>query len=323
MNKKIIIIAIIFLALIGLSFYKLSGKQTEGIAASGTIEVTRADITPKTNGYLTGFVIEAGDKVSQGQTIVTIDRPDLKAQAAGNEAALDKAAAQLRDLETGARREELNEASAAVASAQSVYNQARDDLVRYETLYRQNAVSKQTFDAAKSAADVAYQAFQAASSRFGLLKEGARPDVIAAARLEVERSRAVLDASRALLNDTVVTSPLNGIILTKNYENGEYVNAGAAIATIADMSDCLVRIYIPSTQLGLIKQGQSAEVRVDSYPKKAFAGQIKEISQSAEFTPRQSLSQNERANMVFRVKVKVDNSEGFLKPGMPADVVIK
>lgn len=323
MNKKMVITVIVFLALIGLAFYKINSRHVVGVAATGTIEVTRADITPKTSGYLTGLTIEAGDRVNPGQIIVAIDRPDLAANVAANAAALAKAAVQLKDMEAGARSQELDESRSSLASARSVYDNAKDDLVRYETLYQQNAISKQSLDAARSAADVAYQSFQAASSRLSLLQEGNRPDEIAAARLEVERSQAVLDASRVLLNDTVVTSPLNGLILTKNYENGEYVNAGSAIATVADMDDCWVKIYIPSTQLGLITVGQTAQVKIDSYPDRTFSGQIKEISQSSEYTPRQSLSQNERANMVFKVKVKVDNGGGLLKPGMPADVVIK
>ncbi|MDR1702953.1 MAG: efflux RND transporter periplasmic adaptor subunit [Sporomusaceae bacterium] len=323
MPKKLIITTIILFTLIGTSFYKLQEGKQEGVAASGTIEVTRADITPKTSGYLTDFAIEPGDKVTAGQTITTIDRADLAAVVAGNEAALEKSLAQLKDLEQGARAQELNEAAAALSAARSLYQKAKDDLVRYETLYQENAVSRQNLDAARSASEVAYQSWQAAEARLSLLKEGARPEVIAGARLEVERNNAVLQASRVLLNDTLVAAPLTGIILSKNYENGEYVNAGSPIATVADLNDCWVRVYIPSNQLGLIGAGQKAEVTVDSFPEQKFSAQVKEISDVSEFTPRQSLSQNERANMVFRVKVKVENESGFLKPGMPADVVIK
>ncbi|MDF2634104.1 MAG: hypothetical protein K0R78_978 [Pelosinus sp.] len=116
---------------------------------------------------------------------------------------------------------------------------------------------------------------------------------------------------------------LNGVVLNKNYQNGEFVNPGSAIATIGDLNDCWVKVYISSEQLGLIKLGQSVDVKIDAYPDKVFAGNIKEISQNAEFTPRQSITQKERANLVFYVKVKIDNSEGILKPGMPADVVIQ
>jgi HlyD family secretion protein len=89
------------------------------------------------------------------------------------------------------------------------------------------------------------------------------------------------------------------------------------------MTDCWVKVYVPSTHLGLISVGQAANVKVDSFPGRVFSGVIKEISQNAEFTPRQSITQSERANLVFAVKVQVDNSEGILKPGMPADVVLK
>ena len=80
---------------------------------------------------------------------------------------------------------------------------------------------------------------------------------------------------------------------------------------------------LPPSQLGLIKLGEKADVKIDSYPDKIFKGTIKEISQTAEFTPRQSITQRERANLVFAVEVKLENKDGILKPGMPADVVFK
>ena len=142
-------------------------------------------------------------------------------------------------------------------------------------------------------------------------------------RLEVERSEAVLAASRTQVADLEVNSPLAGRVLSKNYEKGEYVNAGAAIATIGDMNDCWVKIYVSTEQLGKIRLGQAASVKIDAYPDKTFRGEIKEISQNAEYTPRQSITQRERANMVFAVKVKLDNPAETMKPGLPADVVLE
>ena len=96
----------------------------------------------------------------------------------------------------------------------------------------------------------------------------------------------------------------------------------AVLATVADLSDCWVKIYLPSTVLGRVKLGSSAEVRVDSFPDRAFQGRVRKISDKAEFTPRQSLTTEERANLVFAVEVSVDNPDGVLKPGMPADVIL-
>jgi HlyD family secretion protein len=280
-------------------------------------------VAPKINGYMSELKIEVGDSVKAGQIIARIRRPDLDAQALADEAALMKARAQLTDLEKGARDQEIREAKASLAAAQSVSDKAKTDLARFSALYREGAIAAQQFDVAQSAYDVANNSLIAAQAQQSLVIEGNRPDVIEAQRLETKRLLAVLDVTRATLADTAVGSPLNGVILTKNYQVGEYVNPGSAIATVGDLNDCWVKVYVSSSQLGLIRLGQQVEVRIDAYPQRVFSGTIKEIGQNAEFTPRQSITQEERANLVFYVKVKIDNSEGILKPGMPADVVMK
>jgi HlyD family secretion protein len=325
MKKKLIISIVIFALLIvtGITVYKVYFTQKDNsITATGTIEVTRADIRPKINGYTSELTIKEGDIVTAGQIVTRISRPDLTAQLLENEAALLKAKVQLNDLERGSRSQEIQSASANNASAQAVFVKCEADLERYSQLYKDGAISAQQLDAAQSSYNVASNAMVATEAQQSLITEGNRSDVIEAQRLEVKKLESTVSASQSFLNDTVITSPINGIVLTKNYENGEYLNSGTAIATIGDLNDCWVKIYIPSNQLGLITLDQSAEVRIDGYPDQVFTGTIKEISQNAEFTPRQSITKHERANLVFYVKVKIDNSEGILKPGMPADVVI-
>jgi HlyD family secretion protein len=324
MNKsKIIALIVVLVITIGAAGYKLYGRQSAGITATGTIEVTRADITSKVSGYITQLKLKEGDMLQVGQVVLHIARPDLKAQLLRDEAALTKAEVQLKDLEKGARSQEVSQASSAVGSAESVFEKAKADLVRYQALYEQGAIATQQLDDARSSYDVAYHSLRSAQEQLALVAEGNRPDTIEAQRLEVERNKAIVEASHTQINDTVIASPLDGLVLTKNFEDGEYVNAGAAIATVGNMQDCWVKIYVASTQLGQIKVGQQAEVMIDSFPDKVFSGTIKEISQNAEFTPRQSITQRERANQVFAVKVQIDNTEDSLKPGMPADVVIK
>lgn len=322
-NKKLLAGAVLVIIAAGGAAYQYLRPVPAAITATGTIEVTRADIMPKVNGYLTNLTSQVGDTVQAGQQIARVTRNDLAAQVLRDEAALAKAVAQLRDLEAGPRSQELQEMEAALASARSVYEKARQDYERYQSLYNVGAVSVQQLDTASSNVDVAYNAMVAASQRYNLGLEGSRQETIEAQRQEVERSKAVLAASRTLVEDTVVLSPINGLVLVKSFENGEYVNPGAAVLTVGDMSDCWLKVYVPSTQLGLIAVGQEAQVKVDSFPQRVFRGEIKEISQKAEFTPRQSITQSERANLVFAVKVKLDNSEGILKPGMPADVVLQ
>lgn len=323
MNKKLIAGTVVFLLLVGAAGYKLYLNRQVGLTATGTVEITRADVMPKVNGYLVELNITAGDPVKAGQIIARIGRPDLEAQLLRDQAALVKAQVQLTDLVKGARSQELQEAAANLASAQAVYKKAQTDLERYRTLFRDGAISAQQLDVAQSAYDVAYNALVAARSKQSLVEEGNRPDEIEAQRLEIQRCQAIVDASRTQLADTVITSPLNGVILLKNYEPGEYVSPGSAVATVGDMTDCWVKVYVSSAQLGLLKLGQPATVKIDSFPDRTFAGTVKEISQNAEYTPRQSITQQERANLVFAVKIKIDNAAGILKPGLPADVILQ
>lgn len=321
--KKYVALSIIFMILIGITVYKLYGRQEEGITATGTIEVTRVDITSKVNGYIGMMRYETGDSVGADEVMAQVTRPDLNAQLLRDEAALDKAKVQLSDVQQGARSQEREEARASLDSAKSVYQQAKLDYERYRSLFEQGAISRQQVDTAKSAFEVAMSSVNAAQQRLSLIQEGTRAEQIIAQQKEVERNQAIVQASRVMLDDTVLRSPLAGLVLSKNYERGEYAPAGAALYTVANLDDCWVKIYIASTQLGLINVGQQAEVRIDSFPERVFQGTIKEISDVAEFTPRQSVTQRERANLVFAVKVKLDNPDHILKPGMPADVVLK
>jgi len=323
MNKKVLAIVLVVVVIAAGVGYKMYFKKAEGVTATGTIEVTIADVVPKINGYMSQLTVDVGDTVQAGQVIAHIKRPDLESQLLADQSALAKANAQMKDLVKGPREQEQEQARANLAAAQSVYDKARIDLQRYRDLNNSGVVPRQQLDAAQSGYDVAYNSLMSAQAQQSLVSEGNRPDLIEAGRMEVQRCAAVVAVTEAMLADTVVYSPINGTVLTRNYVNGEYLNPGSAIATLGDSNDCWVKIYISTEQLGLIKMDQKVNVMIDAYPGRVFAGTIKEISQKAEFTPRQSITKRERANLVFYVKVKIDNSEGILKAGMPADVVIQ
>ena len=112
-----------------------------------------------------------------------------------------------------------------------------------------------------------------------------------------------------------------GVIISKNFENNEYINAGESVITIADLKDCWIKVYISTMDLGKVYIGQKVELMVDAFPQEKFTGKIIEISDEAEFTPRESITKEERANMVFAVKIKIENIDSKIKAGMPADVI--
>ncbi len=319
-KKKKVFISIFLIVLFCVAGYKLYKQQEDVLVYTGTVEVTKVDITTKTNGYIDFLQAKEGDTIAKGALVARIDQADSSAQLERDTLALEKAKVQLMDLEKGARIEEINAATASTAAMDSVYQKALADYQRYQELYNSDVVAKQSLDNAKSAYEVAYQNLQAAKENEKLVLAGNRSDVILAQKIEVERLTAVLKASKLNYQDHNVYSPINGVVLTKNFEAGEYVGVGNSLFTLGDLSDCWVKIYIPSTEIGKVKLKEEVKVFVDAYPERVFVGRVKEISEKAEFTPRQSITKNERTNMVFAVKIAVENTEGILKPGMPMDV---
>jgi len=292
------------------------------LTATGTVEATEAEVTVRVSGYLRDWILEEGRTVRRGEILGRLEIPELAAQIARDEATLRRAEALLADLRAGARSMEKEEIQAEVRALEARAELTRVDYRRFDQLFREGVVSRAEFDRYAEALKVAEQNLRAGRERAALVDAGSRSDTIAAQEADVRRARAALEVTRSVGRDAVIRSPLDGVVLTKRYERGEMVPAGSSIGTIADRSDLWVKVYVPSAQLGRIRLGQPADVRVDAYPDRVFPGRISHVSQEAEYTPRQSLTERERANLVFAVKVKVDGRDGILKPGMPADVRI-
>ncbi len=301
-----------------------ASRDEDGLLrATGTIEVQEVTRAPKIGGYVEEMRFREGDRVRSGEIVATLRRDDLDADVSRDLAALERGRALLSDLERGERSQRIREASAGVASAASRLKQAERDYGRYRRLFEENAVSRKQMDDVALALEVARNAFVASRESLGFLQAGSREDQIAAQRREIERLDAVLRASVIRAEDRAIRSPLDAVVLVRAMEPGELANPGAALFVLGDEADCWVRVYIPSTMLGRVRPGGDAEVRVDSFPGRVFPARVGEVAEKAEFTPRESLTPEERANLVFRVKVRVGNAEGLLRPGMPADVTFR
>ena len=159
----------------------------------------------------------------------------------------------------------------------------------------------------------------AAQAQVDGLQAGATAEQIAALEAQVEQAQAVLDTLLSQKSRMRVDSPLDGVVVALSAHQGEVAAPGATIATIADLTQVKLTVYLPETQIGQIDLGQPVQVTVDSFPGRTFDGTITHIADSAEFTPRNVATQEERVNLVFAVEVSLDNTDGALKPGMPAD----
>lgn len=318
----ITVIIIAALAAGGYYAYSLTRVRDKRVKASGTVEVTEVQLAPLAGGRIVELKIDEADIVREGDLIARLSLDGADHDVAMAEAALTGAREQLAELERGFRREDIAKASAETAMRRTQYDQAARDAKRFKELAADGVVAARDAELYAEKASAQHEALKAAQSQLALLKNGMRPEQIAAAKANVQRAEAAVEKAKTLVGYKEFRSPTDGTILTKNYEVGDVVSAGASLATLGRMNDCWIKLYIPSTQLGLVKLGGAAEVRIDAYPDRVFNAKITEINQQAEYNPRLSLTQRERSNMVFWIKVTVENPDGILKPGMPADVVI-
>lgn len=215
--------------------------------------------------------------------------------------------------------QERDAAAAEVRIAEANLEKASADLERRQLLYDQGAVTREELDRYKTNLEVAKNQLQAAQARLSLLEAGGRPEAIAAARAEVERSRAVLKATEAVLQDLKIYSPITGVVVAKNYQEGEFVQIGSSVATVADLSHLWIKVYVATDDLPAVKLGQKVHFTVSGDPT-VYRGKVNWISPKGEYTPKTIQTRQERANVVFAVKIGIDNGRGRLKPGMPADV---
>jgi HlyD family secretion protein len=324
MEKKRIIVLLVLIAAVAGSYWGYSGLKDgkpEGLQVSGTIEATEVDLTARLSGALEFVSVKSGDTVKKGQVIAKIIRHDLAAQKERDALAVEKAEALLSDLAAGARKQEISEARSAVDTAQAGYDKANSDYARALALSQQGAIAGAEMEKAETALKISKNQLESARSRLSLLESGNRPQQIRAAQIELERSRAVLKASETLLEDTIIASPIDGTVVTRNFEPGEYIPAGAAVATVADLNDLWIKIFISTDDLPEVRLGQQVSFAVSGVSGE-FNGTIVEIASKGEFTPKTIQTRQERTNIVYAVKVKIDSNNGMFKPGMPADVMI-
>jgi len=327
MNKKIVVAAVLVAAGIGAAaLWKLQPWRapTDGDAvfASGTVDATEVVVSFRVPGTLRKRPVEEGSVVKAGDLIAALDDREALARLHQAEAARQAAQARLADLEQGYRPQEIAEARAQVEQARANLAHLEDEAKRSEVLFEGGATSRQRQDRDRTAAVVAAQQHKAAQERLKLLQGGYRPETIRAAAAQLEEADAALAAARVALEDLQVTIPVAGVVTRTHAEVGETLGAGRPVASITDIAHPWIRVYIPENLIGKVRLGMPAKVTVDTFPDHAFSGRVSYVSSQAEFTPKNVQTQEERVKLVFAVNVTVDNTDGTLKPGMPADVTI-
>ena len=272
---------------------------------------------------------QVAEGVSQAEAALETARANSEAAKVNRDkAARDLARLQALYRDGAISAQQVDAARAAHDAARALY-EASLKVVRQAEVARQLArvnlkqVEIRERDVAAARAQVRQAEATLRTARAGEETLAQRRAETTAATAQVAQADAGVRLLLTQQKNLIVTSPIEGVVIAKHASAGEIVAAGAPILTVADLDEVWVRLFIPLPHLGKVGLRQTAEVRTDAFPDRTFTGTVTEIAQHAEFTPKNVQTQEERVKLVFAVKVTIPNPGHLLKPGMPADAVIR
>ncbi len=289
-------------------FLGCNGNSHDVIEASGTIEGTDINVSVEAAGKVLTVSVDEGSRVQEGDTLLTIDDADYQLQYRQALANLDAGEAQYRLALEGARKEDI-------LQAEVMFKTAEADYQRMKELVASQTITQKQYDDA-------YARYISAQQSYEKLFRGLRKEEILAARAHRDQAAAQLDQIAKKIRDCTLRAPVAGTVTLRVVEPGEFVVSSARVFRLTSLDEVDLTIYIPETQLGFVRLGQSAKISIDTYEDKDFEGTVVHISDVAEFTPKNVQTKEERAKLVFGVKIKAKNPDGALKPGLPADARI-
>lgn len=324
MNRaaRIAVVLVVALAVAGVAAWLLRRDGGDAaIEASGTVEALEADLAFPLPGRLAAVEVEEGDRVEAGRPLAALEVAGLEARRAASAAGADAAAARLAELRRGFRPREIAQGEAALAAARQRLEEARRDHARAVALHAGDAIPRRELDRAETALAAAEADHRRAAEQVGILREGPRAEQLAAQRAVLEQAEAGTRQAEAALDDATIRAPFAGVVTVRHRDPGETVGPGAPVVTVMDPDRRWVRIYVREDAIGRVRTGQRATIHSDSWPDRAFEGEVVFIAREAEFTPSNVQTEEERVKLVYEVKVRiVDDSGGALKVGVPADV---
>ncbi len=319
------------------------------VLGSGRIEGDDVELSPKIGGKVERIFVKEGDTVKKGEVVALMEFSEIEAKRQQAVRALRAASIRekeaLLDYQLTKKKVELEISKAreacAVALSESKkalanYEKAKRDYKRLKVLYERRVISKSRFEEAERAFEIAKAAYKASLSRLMIAKRDLalaksnlklikiKRKLVEIAHAEKERAKYFLKEIESLLKDTKVVSPIDGVVIEKLVQEGEVISRGTPIVVVIDLNSLYLKMFVNEKDIGKISIGMPARIYTDAYPEKPFKAKVCYVSQRAEFTPKEVETFSERVHHVFAVKLCPEsNKNGLLKPGMPADGVIK
>ena len=341
MKKTLIITSIVIAALL-IIYAKFIHKEmlVDYIDTTGIIEVKEVELGPKISGRIIWLCCPEGEIIKEGATAIRLDDKELRAMFEKGRESLEGAKANLNvskanlenaKIEIDTVKAEVQSAEAEVLRINILMEEARKNMERSASLFKDGLVSERDMDTVKTNYDAINAQLDSAKARRSAAESKLKNSIanikvfdarVSSEVARVQEAEASLNLLEIQLKDVEIISPIDGVVVYKAFEEGEIVNTGASIYTLHDLKDIWVRVDIEETMIGRIKLGSKAIVTAPSIPNKEFKGDVIEIGREGEFATQRDVTRGRADIKTFRVKIGVKETNGLLKPGVTAMVKI-
>lgn len=320
--KRVVPVVAVLAALGGVAWLGLqrSGADVPPGTLFGNVEMRQVDLAFNTEGAVSALLRQEGDRVKAGDRLAKLDDATLLQVVALSDAKRDAAKAQLDLLLAGTRPEEIDRARGASANAAATLVRAEGVFARQQDLAKRDIASQQTFDDARAALDQARALRVQAEAALAEAIAGPRPQELEAARAQLRAAEATAGLAHVQLSHTDLTAPSNGVIMSRVVEKGSVVLPTSPVYSLALTSEVWVRTFAPEALLSRAVPGAVATIRDDAGHR--WQGHIGYVSPMAEFTPKTVETPELRTQLVYRLRIRVDNPDDALRQGMPVTIVL-
>jgi HlyD family secretion protein len=325
MNRKrlipVLLVAGLIVAGIATRGFGLIPAASGPLSLYGNVDIREVDLGFRVGGRIAQMPVEEGASVRKGALLAQLDQASIDSAVARADAQVAQAKAELLKLERGSRAQDIAQAQARLAAAQAAAADAERDYVRRKPLVEPGAVSRDIWDATVATRDRAQAQLAEAQAALSLVRTGPRVEDIEAGRAALKAAQAARASIGTDLGDTRLLASVDGTVVTRAREPGAIVGPGETVFTLAIDKPLRVRAYVAEGQLSRVAPGMKVTVTADGNPKR-YAGTIGYISPRAEFTPKTVETSDLRTDLVYRLRIIVENPDGKLRQGQPVTVQI-
>jgi HlyD family secretion protein len=320
-KKPVVLLAVLVLVAGGVvTWLQLAPREAPAaLTLYGNVDIREVELAFRVPGRLSEMLFHEGERVAAGEIVARIDPGPYRDALAVAEAGVRQAEANVELRRTGSRPQEVQRARAAVREAEAAFGAAERDFERQRGLHESGASSERVLEAATARRDESAARLASAREALALSEEGFRAEEIAAAEADLAAAIARRDQVRTQLEDTELASPSPGMLLARVREPGSMLAQGAPVYTLSLRDPIYVRAYVAEPDFGKVPPGTEVTVTSDSSDR-AYRGRVGFVSSRAEFTPRAVQTPELRTDLVYRLRIVVEDADDALLQGMPVTV---